>query len=306
MIKKLLLTLLITSGINAAKAQKYDVTATTDSYVDLQGSTVLSPATWDDWDTTIYIGFSFTLFDSLAYDSIHINANGYTGFGKDNSFGPGYRYLTAPYESDLIYRASGTSPISYKVEGNAPGRIFKVEWKNAGFQQEEANLGTKNDSTNFQLWMYEGSNDIEFRMGPNLITDPAVNFYGDFGPGSYLQDFSPEASGNNAIIISAGITGVPANGAIYKFSKAQPTSIVEQRPPSFAVHPNPSSGLFNISFESPGAKQVNVFNTSEQHVFSIKELQNEIKIDISHLPAGFYLLQVTGDEGQHIVKLLKN
>lgn len=305
--KQLLLTLIIISSVFSAKAQKYDVTATTGSYADLQGSTVLSPATWDDWDTTIYMGFSFTLFDSLAYDSIRINANGNTGFGKDNSFSPGYRYLITPYGSDLIYRASGTSPISYKAEGSAPVRIFKVEWKNAGFQQEEANLGTKNDSTNFQLWLYEGSNDIEFRMGPNLITDPAVNFYGDSGPGSYLQDFSPEASGNNAIIISAGLTGVPANGAIYKFTKAQgPTSIPEQRPADFAVYPNPSIGIFSILTEKQGTKQVNIFNTTGQFVFSAHDIKSEIKVDISHLPRGFYLLQVTDDKGPHTVKLLKN
>jgi hypothetical protein len=89
-------------------------------------------------------------------------------------------YAILPFEADLIDRGELTgisqSPISYKMEGNAGSRILKIEWKNAGFVGEIGELGTLNDYVNFQVWLFEGSNDVEMHYGPNMVLNPAISY----------------------------------------------------------------------------------------------------------------------------------
>ena len=48
-----------------------------------------------------------------------------------------------------------------------PGRrVLKIEWKNAGIYEEYYDDKVSNDYINFQLWLYEGTNDIGSQRPP--------------------------------------------------------------------------------------------------------------------------------------------
>jgi hypothetical protein len=66
------------------------------------------------------------------------------------------------------------SPILYKTEGNPGSRIFKLEWQNVGYYEEWVNLGTFNNTLSFQVWLYETTNDVEYRFGNNTVKDFSV------------------------------------------------------------------------------------------------------------------------------------
>jgi hypothetical protein len=69
---------------------------------------------------------------------------------------------------------------------------------------------------------------------------------------------------------------------------------------SLTIYPNPSSGIFSIKLESANAKkQLSVYNTLGELVFSSIETAPEFTIDLSAQPAGIYLVNVF--DGKNLV-----
>jgi hypothetical protein len=159
----------------------YTFSRTTGNYQDLTGATSLNNnQTWDDPGYIVPMDFPFTMFgktiDSLSYFSLGGSLMGFCG--SDTVYTP----IISPFEADLIDRGGWTgnsqSPLSYKVDGGVGNRILKIEWNNAGSYDDS----TLNDYVNFQLWMYEGSDDIEIHFGASSIAVDTIFFYGESGP----------------------------------------------------------------------------------------------------------------------------
>ena len=66
------------------------------------------------------------------------------------------------------------------------------------------------------------------------------------------------------------------------------------------LHPNPTTGLVTITGKD--LKQAEVLNTLGQHVATITGEGETLHIDISHLPAGVYFVNVTDGEGRKCVR----
>ncbi len=119
---------------------------------------------------------------------------------------------------------------------------------------------------NFQLWMYEGSNTVEFRYGPSSINNPAESFEGETGPQvSLLTSFNIDLqqlddngyflSGNpvNPTVITltpadpivlSYLQGMMPNGTVYRFLR-QPLSVEDFSQKDFQIYPNPASEYLN-------------------------------------------------------------
>ena len=139
----------------------------TNEYSNLSNGTSLNNgAIWDDPQYTIDLGFDFRI---LNQPTNYLQFADLGGSLVDTSF----KYFIFATTSDLSDRSFNTensvsvSPISYKIETGNNGSICKIEWKNAGFYEDEEGIYY----TNFQLWLYEGSDMLEIHYGPSFV-DP--------------------------------------------------------------------------------------------------------------------------------------
>lgn len=219
----------------------YDLTTTTETYTDLTGTTSINNGEiWDDPEYVITLPFEFLLNETP------VTSMQFFGLGSlleaPTSEPDVYTYVF-PFEADLLDRGEllgneSLSPIGYKVDGTPGNRIYKLEFKNAGSYEELFDQGTMNMFINFQMWLYEGTNMIQFRFGPSSITNPFIFYQGETGPLSGTTDYD-EANellinahllvGNaTAPTLSASegyLTGTPPNGTVYTLSMGQPVAV---------------------------------------------------------------------------------
>ncbi len=333
--KHLLIAMLCLISISL-NAQTYEFSVSTETYEDLTGSTSLNNGTtWDDPEYYIPIGFDFQFFDTLV-TQILIESEGYGGllsFNESESIVP----TIIAYGADIIdrgydflggYGQASQSNISYLLEGTAGSRILKIEWNNVGFYEEMADNYISVDYTNFQLWLYEGSNNIEIRFGPNSVTQPNLCY--DGAPGSFaglvenvdystgffygevimlLDDPSaPMAVSTPSYYNIPYLNGTIPDGTVYKFEYTTVnTSDVTEFDGQFSLSPNPSNDYFKII--------LNDFNTNfvNANILIVNSLGQVLKdidfttdaINISDLKAGTYFVQIRTDSGMTTKKLIK-
>jgi hypothetical protein len=158
-----------------------------------------------------------------------------------------------------------SSPVYVKTLGNAGSQIIILEFKNIGLFFDD----NERDFVNFQLWLYEDSNTIEYHYGDYQIADPTAVFEFDDGPivailcedldsGSvtaltlagdplnpelvlYSEDYDIEENG------PFWLSGMPPSGTVYRFND-QNVSIRNHSDLSlnFVLSPNPFSSQLSI------------------------------------------------------------
>lgn len=127
---------------------------------------------WDDAVTSVPIGFNFS-FNGNNYTTCSINSNGYITFGTTT---PGTKNYT-PISSNQTYSGAisaigvdlsdgNSKAIIYTTTGNAPNRVFTVQWT-------QAKRTAKAGQMNFQIKLYETSNKIDVVYGTFTNLDNA-------------------------------------------------------------------------------------------------------------------------------------
>ncbi|MCH7534688.1 MAG: T9SS type A sorting domain-containing protein [Bacteroidetes bacterium] len=292
--------MLLLTGFYCFGQGNYGFTSSSLPYSDLSGSTSLNNnISWDDPTYLIPIGFTFDYFDQ-SFTSIYISD--YVWFDVSR------RYFIDVFTADLIDRNATTSvsPISYLLENpSGDSSILKIEWKNAGFYDESI-TGTTNDFINVQLWLYEGSNDIEIRIGPNSVLNE--DSYGDDeGPHIGLTNEtdtldevyligSPSAL---SVISSDGyISGTPSGNTVYKFEKG-PVGINNNGPINslFNIYPNPASERITIYYNNINNEvtDIKIFNLVGDLVHQTTQAPNfnNTILDLSHFSPGSYYVKIS-------------
>ena len=296
----------------------YTFVLSSGTYTDLTNATSLNNnQLWDDPDYVIPIGFPFKLYNELL-DSLYFEEGmgaGLTG-PLDTNFG--FEHYIATFEADIIDRGDLTgiskSPISYKVEGSSPNRILKVEWKNVGFFDEGDSLGTLNDYISFQLWLYEGSNNIEFHYGPSNIANPLIDYEGETGAyiglaDSALTDVYLLKGSVAAPVLSntiQAVIGTPANGTIYKFIYNSTISINSGNNPEikaiFAPNPMQESAMLRFENYTPQDAKLIITDIQGRIVREINHISStEIWIERKNLQKGVYLYRLI-ENGRYITQ----
>lgn len=131
-------------------------------YVDDEDYDILD----DGISAAIPIGFTF-IYNYQPYTKFKVNTNGFITLDENLAWNPDlwWNYLEsytrklilAPLWDDLVINTGGN--IRYELTGTAGDRILKIEfnkltfWNGGDFQLK------------FQVWLYEGTNEIEFRYG---------------------------------------------------------------------------------------------------------------------------------------------
>lgn len=180
MIKRILTSVALLSSLSSiAQELPYTFTVENGPYTELANPTSLNDGMiWDDPQYIVPIGFDFEYMGSI-YNTLSFG--GVTSYGGELVFG-NINDLTVwdnimPYAMDLMDGGFDTpemisqSDISYEVIGAPGARIFKLQWKNAAFYNDEAPYTMR---MNFQMWLYEYSNNIEFWYGARENLDTFV------------------------------------------------------------------------------------------------------------------------------------
>ncbi|WP_420641433.1 hypothetical protein [Candidatus Leptofilum sp.] len=130
------------------------------AYIDATTDTFLYS---DDGVTTLDLPFPFTFYGT-TYSQLQASSNGNLQFGNGNPFyanscmddAPvaGMGDMIAPYWDDLDLTSFGF--LEYDVVGEAPTRIFVLEWDNI------PRFGDPDDRVTFAVQLFEESQDILF------------------------------------------------------------------------------------------------------------------------------------------------
>lgn len=328
--KKLLLSLAICST-QISIAQSVDTyifkVETGKAYTPLTTGTNITPTlVWDEENFKVPLGFtaniggkSTTNF-SIATSGVFAIAS--DTIGKVNAF--------MPFAADLIDRSftsTPESPIRYLVTGTTPNRIFKLEFFNAGFFEEYNLYGTNDDSVNFQVWVYETSNIVEFRYGSSKITNPSDYFDGAAPLIGYGKNFdldlytfdklyflngtsaSPKVDSITSITsIPTSLSNYPASGTVYRFiPKTVAASIGESSiATKFQVYPTLTADKITVISDNVAATSGKFIDLNGKVVTVIQNIENgKNTFDVSNLASGNYLLEITNAEGKAVYKFTK-
>jgi len=293
-------------------AQNYTFSNLSGTYADLTGTTSLNnDEIWDDPEYTLTLPFAFTVNGTTSntlsvFDGTLVQTVTSTTF-------QGLAVLNADLEDRGSNGATSLSPISFKTDGIGGSRIVKVEFKNCGAYSDFS----KTMFVNFQIWLYEGSNVIEYRYGPSSITNSDVFYDDETGPlvgisGSDLDDILTNTHlltgpANNPTLSTATsfvyLTGTPIANAIFRFTPTvlNTTAFTNS---NISVYPNPFTDFVTIQ----GLKEsynYSIFDVSGKLVHSSENNLPTDRIDTKSITDGVYLLKIISGSETLTKKIIK-
>jgi hypothetical protein len=207
------------------EASKYCFTATTTTYGILTGTTDVTGITATDDDavsSAITLQFPFT-FGGNVYTDLRVSSNGWLTFGSavptaiqnytNTSANAG---VSKPILMPLWDDMRCTAKPRYVTTGVAPNRIFKLEWYKQKWDYQ--NTG---DVISFQVWLYEGSNKIEYIYNQGAAaattTSATIGIYDVNNNYSTLSNSGSSPSAQSGTFTTT-ITTKPATGQLYRFT----------------------------------------------------------------------------------------
>jgi hypothetical protein len=300
--KKTLLLFLL-SALAAKSQTVYSLQKFSAIYVPIAGGTTVSGnSPWTPFQSfTVPVGFAFNYFGS-TYSVVGCEGSGFCNFD------PSYFFTLHPYTVEMEDAGTGTpnskSPVSYTVDGSAPNRVCKIQWKNCRLKNDTSSRA------NFQMWLYETLGIVEMRTGSCSINNsnnafmnngfpgPLIGLYNTSGPthfGYVVQGASPTESlttlnsGTIANIFQNSMSASPPTGMVYRFSPGTLSLNKEERVNGPAVFPNPATTFISLA------------SFSENHKYSVFDLYGRIiitgtlsgdgKIDVRAITPGIYFLE---------------
>ena len=247
---RLLLAVLLLTGLQAgAQVSTYLFVQDSTTYSPINGTVIGDSLTDDQYfvDTAsplggpltsgpgIPIGFTFG-YAAGNCDVFGISANGWIGIGSGSvnlSNTAPYFPLSTTAGGNIIagfarnLAAQDGSRLEYATVGTAPDRVLVVQWTN---YRKRGNVG---DAFNFQIRLYEGSNNIEFVYGPvSCNINSSFVQVGMIGGNS--SDFNLRASLGgggwtgtvSGVLNSATVTlnqsELPPDGLVFRFGAPPP------------------------------------------------------------------------------------
>lgn len=329
--KLLLAFVCLCSSIITAYTQQipYDFTVLQEDYERLGAPlTFHTDAVWDDPTFTAEIGFDF-VYDTTTYTTLLMNDNllgGMLYFQGDSL----PEHLLIAYLSDIIDPGylddKSLGYIASKTVGEPGSRIFKMEWNNVGFYNEIEYNMTSNNLVNFQMWLYEGSNAIEFRYGPNTIKQSTVHDIG--GPLSGIGfDLNPD-TGTPILLATIGgdpanpqvqvienvsmqptpLLGEPVSGTVYRFASTYvSTKDIPQLKSKIDLYPTlvENQLYLNIDFAADETLDLAILDVLGRNWANSAPLQSSQTLDLSHLPNGYYFVNIRSKDAVWTKKIVK-
>lgn len=310
MIKKLLLVFLATTWCmnkTSAQSNHYRLEVKTDAYAELTNDIALTQlvfAAGDPVEIKEVVGETFSYFNQpwlmdTTTIGILIFPNALVEVVKDSTF------IICDGLLRQLDSIDNTSKISYKLDGVSGNKILKVQWKNVRIRS-----GQPGNFVNLQIWLHQ-SGVIEYRYGPasasnasgyTLNTGPSVGIsYSPFDLSPIFEKIWIYGTPPNIMIDSAknlnfpNISGVPANGTVYRFAPKNLTVSTIDNSDDFSVYPNPANTVLNISTKEFNTPVKATLIDMQGRVVSEYLLDGQTKehsISVATLPNGIYEIKL--------------
>lgn len=208
----------------------YTRTTFSGTYSSISG-TVITGAQGDDVTGTAQpIGFSFT-YNGTAYTTVNVCSNGWLNFATSSTSAANSGLGTttnpnaalAPWWDDL-----SSSSVQYLTSGSAPNRVFTVQWVSLSYYQ----ISTR--TINYQVKLYETTNEIEFWYGSVSGTNANGNFNGATNGESASIGIKNQTGGPGNFIDAISGSSQIYNGTLnsgqwptqnYRFTPGAPTAL---------------------------------------------------------------------------------
>lgn len=241
----------------------------------------------------------------------------------------------------MEYASLGRAKVSYELSGTTGSRIFKVQYKNMGLE----NGANGTDTLNYQIWLYEADNAIEYRAGYSNVPDTMfaqsvmdllldkemlmVGLAGNKGDslatttdsaffhavkanGAQVSDTAfwiADMEDDFELYIDFILYGAyPAEGSVIRFvPKSSGVNIGKVDFNLATVYPNPSKdGRFNVQLkEQLQDAALTVYDITGKVVYSQPVKAQNTTINLSHLPTGQYIGKLQSKEKTGVFKLVK-
>jgi hypothetical protein len=159
-------------------------------YTALSGSAVefTLPPNWDDdVSDTIIFPFPFK-YQNVTINDIAVETNGNLILNGARNQDVEAGNIFGLY---MDYESKNRGKVFHETVGTTPNRIFKVAFQNLGRVSDLAG----NDTMNYQIWLYEKDNAIEYRVGFHNVPDT-----------SFAQN-TGEFLSNNKEVVHIGLLG---------------------------------------------------------------------------------------------------
>jgi hypothetical protein len=332
--KKMMYTLLLGVAAMAAitaNAQTptypYTYSYRTEPYANLTDSTLILGS--DGWDDTI-VAFSLPIdfkYQGVPVTQWHMDTYGGL-YPNEMDMDLDIPYILGPYAD---YEDKVGATISYKVTGTTGSRIAKVEYRNVGFYD-----GDSTENANFQIWLYEGSNKIEYHIGPNQVNAGTLDYLGDGG--TLITGLLYDADGSDSVLfhtvqLQSGVnndttllmdpanpsldqltllvygTTYPVNGSVFTFTPPadQPNSIAKLPSQIGGLYPNPVTNKVTVQLkEQPKAgATVSISGITGKKILTQPVTAIQTQVDMTTLPKGIYVLTYVADGRRESFRVIK-
>jgi hypothetical protein len=185
-----LLAALFAFETNARAQVPYIVTQEPDPYTTLFNGTFLNFFDFNNGEVQVALPFPFRYFLD-TYNTLNVGTNGFVSFNEAATANSNTAFPTFNPPNNIIalfWDDLWAGDVTTHLEGNAPNRIFVVQYRN---MQTNLFFG---ETFEMQLWLHEGNDGrFEIHYGPSrgLTNPPVTASLGFEGAGDLGHNFLP-------------------------------------------------------------------------------------------------------------------
>lgn len=221
------------------------------------------------WDSLGNYKWSYEIIEGGELNNVALTPDG------------NYLYLTGSFEFTSNVHPNGTAEII--SAGNMDA--FIVKWNNCDLDMTIFNNGSGMEAnetsagTTYQ-W-YDGS--------------------GNAIPGATNSTYIPTANGDYQVLISKGDCSFFSN--VYTVNSVGMEALTNQ--PEISIYPNPTNNVLVLSGITESSNLI-ITDLLGNKVLEENAVSGIVEIDLSHLPAGTYVIQLTTETSYIVEKITKN
>ena len=321
-----------------ASAQQYTMQTTQETYQDLQSPNVLTTGMiWDDEVIGIDIPFAFTIggesIDSIFLYDGSLTTTNMLFESEDVIVNSDPFALLTFLEADLVDRAehdggSAASPISYEVLTENGLDVLAIEYKNAGFYDEDVMMTSMSseDYVNVQIRL-RADNTISIHYGGSNVSYPEEYFENEMGnvvaliPEYQIQDsnvvlnsdayvLSDEPATPTLNVVSDvddiednvyGLDAYPSNGTMYTFLMSNVGQEEFNQADIMMVNPVNQTLVY---LTTDVVSRIEIIDVQGQIVLNTPSVE---QVNVSSLATGTYIVKFyNGIETLAVKKMVKN